>query len=297
MPELASVNGKICPLREAVIPAEDRGFLFGDGVYEVLRSYSGHLWSSDLHFQRLERSLSEIGITRCNLTQIRHWVEEAYRQCDLPEALVYFQITRGAGPRSHIWPEEMTPTFFLSVRPFPPRIETRQNGASAVILPDQRWGRCDIKSINLLPNILAKHKARQLGAYEAILAGPDGRLHEGSSCAVFWINHDILYTPPLSTAILPSITRQIILEMAARLEIPACEQEIPARELASAEEVFIASTGDEITGIIQIDGNLIGTGTPGKLTRQLQIAFQNLVFNQSNEGKPPGDNRPRKSMF
>ncbi len=280
MPELANVNGKICPIHEAVIPAEDRGFLFGDGVYETLRGYRGRLWAVDLHFQRLERSLAEIGLTQCNLLQVRQWVLQTHEQSQIQDALVYFQITRGAGPRSHIWPEEMTPTFFLSVRSFPPRNGTRQNGASAVILPDQRWGRCDIKSINLLPNILAKHKARQMGAYEAILAGLDGRLHEGSSCAVFWVKSGKLYAPPLSTAVLPSITRQIVFEMAARLGIPACEQEIAARELVKSDEAFIASTGDEITGITRIDGAPIGKGSPGELTRQLQAAYQKLVLNK-----------------
>lgn len=285
--ELANVNGRICPIHEAVVPAEDRGFLFGDGVYEVLRSYSGHLWAVDLHFQRLERSLAEIGMTQCNLVQVRQWVMQTHEQSQIQDALVYFQITRGAGPRSHLWPEEMAPTFFLSVRPFPPRNETRQNGASVVILPDQRWGRCDIKSINLLPNILAKHKARQMGAYEAILVGPEGRLHEGSSCAVFWVKGGTLYIPPLSTSILPSITRKIVFEMAARLGIPACEREIAARELVESDEAFIASTGDEITAITQIDGVPMGKGNPGELTRQLQAVYQNLVMDNPKSGGVP----------
>jgi D-alanine transaminase len=241
----------------------------------------------DLHFQRLERSLAEIGITQSNLLQFRQWVRQTHVQSQIPDALVYFQITRGAGPRSHLWPEEMMPTFFLTIRPFPPRMETRQNGAAVVILPDQRWGRCDIKSINLLPNILAKYKARQMGAYEAILAGPDGRLHEGSSCAIFWVKSGMLYAPPLSTAILPSITRRIVFEMAARLGIPTREQEIAAGELATSDEAFLASTGDEITGITRIDGNPVGKGNPGELTRQLQADFHKLVLDNPEQESVP----------
>src|SRR5262245_3036233 len=150
MPELANVNGKVVPVNEAVVRAEDRGNLFGDGVYEVLRGYGGKLWGYARHWKRLERSLSEIDIRNVDLEQIDHWVHETYQQSQIPDATVYFHITRGTAQRSHAWPEDLTPNFLMTVRPFATRGQLNETGIHAITTPDQRWSRCDIKSLNLL---------------------------------------------------------------------------------------------------------------------------------------------------
>jgi len=267
MPEIANINGEICPINEAVIPAEDRGYLFGDGVYEVLRCYNGRIWAFDRHMHRFGRSVKEIAIRNVDLDQVRHWVEETYARSQLSEAVIYFHITRGVAPRSHAWEENLEPTFYMTVRLFAPRGEGNEKGVRLISMPDQRWRRCDIKSLNLLPNVIAKQEARRCGAYEAVLVDEHGQVIEGTSSSVVSIIGGALFGPPNSSALLPSITRQFVFEIADALRIPVREKTVSLTDFYAADEAFIAGTGDEVMGITHVDEKPIGAGTVGRLTR------------------------------
>jgi D-alanine transaminase len=283
MPELANVNGRICAIDEAVIPAEDRGVLFGDGVYEVLRCYQGRLWAFARHFKRFERSLREIAIQNLDLETISRWVVETYEKSAILDGTVYFHVTRGVGTRSHVWSDDLQPTFFMTVRPFAARGDGNERGIRATSLPDLRWRRCDIKSLNLLPNVMAKQQARSQGSYEAILVDERGQVREGTSSAVFCIIDGTLWTAPDGPSILPSITGQFVSEIAKDLGIPVRRESFSLTELYSAEEAFIAGTGDEIMGITSVDGNPIATGEVGERTRRIYQKYRNRIARNQDE--------------
>jgi len=278
MPELANVNGKIVPIHEAMVPAEDRGNLFGDGVYEVLRAYGGRLWGYARHWKRLEKSLQEIDMRNVDLDRIDRWVRETYSQCGIADATIYFHITRGVAPRSHAWGDTLVPTFLMTVRPFVSRDQGNEVGIKAITVKDQRWGRCDIKSLNLLPNVLAKQQARTQQAYEAVLVDREGRVVEGTSCSVLCLIDGTLCAPPAdSTAILPSITRQFVQEIAENLHIPFRQTFVPLAEFYAADEAFVAGTGDEIMGITRLDGRPIGSGQMGSQTRRIYEEYRKRI--------------------
>lgn len=275
MRELANINGKICALADAVIPAEDRGCLFGDGVYEVLRAYQGRLWGFHRHWKRFHTSLKAIDLQPANLEEIRGWIKETFRASKIPNATVYFHLTRGAGPRSHSWSEPLKPLFFMSVRPFVSRVTMK--GVKVQSFPDLRWSRCDIKSLNLLPNVLAKQQARNLGAYEALLVNDQGNVTEGSSSAAIAILDRTIVTPPQGSSILPSITREYVEEIAVALKLEYREKWLSLDEFCSASESFLAGTMDEITGITHVDGQVIGTGEVGPWTQEILKTYQQRI--------------------
>lgn len=278
MPELANVNGKVVPIHEAVVPAEDRGNLFGDGVYEVVRSYNGRLWGYPRHWRRLQRSLRELDIRNVDFEQVDRWIKQTYAESAIPDATVYFQITRGSGPRAHAWGEDLHPTFLLTVRPFVPRHHHHDLGIATISVADQRWGRCDIKSLNLLPNVLAKQQARKQQAYEAIFVDRERRVVEGTSSAVICLGNGRLCAPSAdSTAILPSVTRELVHEIAAKLGLRFEERFVPLDEFFAAEEAFVAGTGDEIMGITSVDGKTIGKGNVGPWTRRIHEEYRARV--------------------
>jgi len=286
MPDIANVNGKICAIHNAVISAEDRGVLFGDGVYEVVRSYQGRMWAFDQHFKRFERSLKEIAIHNLDLKVVSSWIIETYQQSAISNATVYFHVTRGDGARSHTWNDDLRPNFFMTVRPFIPRGKGNEDGIRVSALPDLRWGRCDIKSLNLLANVMAKQQARSLGSYEAVLVDKSGAVHEGTSSAVICIRSGVLMTQSESSAILPSITRQFVLEIAHRLGIPVRAEGFSLTDLCSAQEAFIAGTGDEIMGIVSVDGTPVGTGKVGELTRSIYQEYQGRIKRNEDNFSP-----------
>jgi D-alanine transaminase len=280
MRELANVNGTICALGDAVIPAEDRGCLFGDGVYEVIRAYQGRLWGFHRHWKRFQRSLKEIDLQPANLDDIRGWIEETYRASQIPDATVYFHLTRGAGPRSHSWGEALRPSFFMSVRPFVER--GIAEGVKVQSVPDLRWRRCDIKSLNLLPNVLAKQQARKLGAYEALLVNAQGNVTEGSSSAAMAILNRTIVAPPQVSSILPSITREYVEEIAIMLKLEFHQRWFTLAEFRSASEAFLAGTSDEIAGITHLDGQAVGTGEVGPRTREILKAYRQRIQRQND---------------
>lgn len=276
---LADLNGKRMPLSEVMIPALDRGFLFGDAVYEVLRIYRGKPWLMDEHWRRLGRSLEAIRIGGVDLEQLRGRLLDTIAAGGFQEAIAYIQVTRGAGAtRSHGFPPKATPLEFLYVAEFPdPYVEGRRNGAGAIALPDIRWDRCDIKSTNLLANVLATQAAKEAGAIEALLYLPDGTMTEGTHTSFFGVLDGQLLTTPNSNAILPGITRGLVLRLAQRAKIPVQEHVLMRDDLRRVSELFLTGTTSEVLPIVTVDGQPIGNGKPGPVTRRMQEAYLQAV--------------------
>jgi D-alanine transaminase len=278
MEPIANLNGKQMPLADVMIPALDRGFLFGDAVYEVLRIYQGRLWLWEEHWQRLARSLMAIRIAGVDLDRLRKRVLDAIAAGPFLEATVYTQITRGVAPRSHTFPVNIVPLEFLYVKEFKdPYVEFRQTGAAAITLPDIRWDHCDIKSTNLLANVLAAQAAKEAGCQEALLYLPDGTLTEGTHTSFFGVLNGALLTAPASPAILPGITRGLILRLAHQAGIPVQEHVLKHDDLGQVSELFLTGTTSEILPIVRVDGRNIADGNPGPVSRRLQAAYADAV--------------------
>lgn len=270
------LNGDYLTEEQAVISPSDRGFLFADGVYEVLHAYDGYLFRLDSHTRRLRNSLSELRIEAG--VDLRAIAEELLRRNELTtgEASVYLQVTRGTAPRGHAFPAKATPTVYAFARPFDRPATEQEQGCRTITVPDERWLRCDIKSVSLLPNILAKQAAADAGVYESILVR-DGNVTEGSSSSFAAVFNNQLVTAPLGNLILPGITREATLELCERLEIPVAEEFIPAVSLGVAEEAMILSSTVEVMPVTEIDGKPVGNGLPGPHTRRIQEAFSQLI--------------------
>lgn len=276
MPEVAFVNGRFVPLEQAVVPIEDRGFQFGDGVYEVVATYGGRPYAMEEHMQRLERSLGELRLDfDPRAYGLEHIIGEGIAQSGFDEALVYVQVTRGVAPRHHEFPAGgVRPTVVMTVKELHrPAPELHRAGVRVITQPDLRWKRCDIKSICLLPNILAKQVAHEAGAFEALLVDAEGRVTEGSSTSAFCVHAGELCTAPSGPHILPSITRGILLRLALELDIPVREAFCTLADYLRADEVFLAGTSTEALAVVQIDEHCVGDGRPGPLTRRIREAF------------------------
>ncbi|MFA5864939.1 MAG: aminotransferase class IV [Phycisphaerae bacterium] len=270
---LVMINGKIVDSSEAKVSAWDRGLYFGDGVYEVVQGYAGKLWGFTQHFRRFQRSLREIEILDVNLSQIEQWVFLAFQEAKMPNCVVYFHITRGCGIRSHVPGDDLgRPQFLLYVKPAPNNTKRVANGISAITCPDIRWKRCDIKTLNLLPNVMASQAAHKVGAEEAIFVS-DGTITEGASSCFFSVLDGKLVTRPLDHQVLPSVTRQAILVIAEKIGLEIIERPITIREGYHAEEAFVSSSGYEIRPIIKIDDHVISGGKPGVVTSKIIERF------------------------
>jgi D-alanine transaminase len=278
MEPLANINGVTMPLAEVKISAQDRGFLLGDAIYEVLRVYGGKPWLEDEHFRRLERSLSAIRIGGVDVGRLRQRMHDTIRAGGFREATVYIQVTRGAAPRIHPFPTNITPLELLYVQEFSdPYAPARESGAAVITHPDIRWDRCDIKSTNLLANVLAMQAAREAGCLEALLYLPDGTLTEGTHTSFFGVLHDQLLTRPNSNVILPGTTRGLVLRLAERAGVPLREHVLKRDDLAEVSELFLTGTTSEILPIVTVDGKPIAHGRPGPITRRLQEAYRQTV--------------------
>lgn len=279
MNALANLNGERSPLDEVRVPALDRGFLFGDAVYEVLRVYVGRAWLADAHFRRLAKSLDAIRLAGVDLNRLRQRMEETIAAGPFREAIVYIQITRGAAPRrTHRFPSPVVPLEFLFVEEFHDPYETpRREGTCVITQPDQRWDRCDIKSTNLLANILALQSATEAGCSEALFYLADGTITEGTHTSVFGVRDGLLLTKPRSHDILPGITRGLIFQLADRAGIGIQEEALTREGLGQLSELFLTGTTSEILPIVSVDGQPIGSGRPGPITRRLQVAHAEAV--------------------
>jgi D-alanine transaminase len=289
MQVLACVNGTIMPVEQAAVPVWDRGFLFGDSVYEVFRIYQGRCWLEDEHLARLRRSLSELDFVAVDLNRLMNHLRQTIRKSGILEGTVYVQITRGVAPRSHPFPSpSVTPTEVIVVQPYDATFtaQLRQTGVPLVSQPDLRWKRCDIKSTNLLANVLAMEAARRAGAFEAVLVDARGFVTEASHTSVLWARGGRLEGTPEGHEILPGMTRQLVLRLTASLGIPFVGVHVTLEELKTVDELILVGTTVEVVPAIQLDGLPIGTGKPGPIALRLHRAYEEAVRSWLVE-KPP----------
>ncbi len=279
---LAYLNGQFLPKEDIKLSPDDRGFLFADGVYEVVRSYRGRLFQLEGHLARLRRSLHEMQIEGIDVEELGAVAQELLQRNDLrtEDGTVYMQITRGVAPRKHAFPPKSTlPTVYLAASAFNVPTEKLANGVTTVLVPDIRWARCDIKSVALTPNVLANEQAHAQGAEEAIFVR-DGVITEGSHSNFGAVFNGELVTHPKTNYILAGITREIVLELCETSGIPFREFPIFEKDLARAEEAMLFGTTTEVMPVVRIDDQLVGNGSPGPLTRRLQRLFSELIASE-----------------
>ncbi len=269
------LNGEFYWSSEARVSIEDRGFLFGDGIYEVIRLYKGSFFEPGQHLSRLEQSARKTYLSLpYSLEKIEMICHELLEKSAIKNGKLYMQITRGAAPRTHEFPTLVKPTIMMKISELDEvELKEKKKGVSAIILPDERWNRCHIKSVNLLPNVLAKQKARSEGFYEAIFVH-SGKITEGASSNVFAVLDGKLVTAPASNRILAGITRSVVIELAATAGIEVEERFLARDELSRVSELFITSTVDEIIPVLSIDEHTLNGATIGRITGYLQELFQ-----------------------
>ncbi len=280
------LNGKFLPIEDATVPVLDRGFIFGDGVYEVVPVYSRVPFRLDEHLARLERSLGEVKIR--NPYARAKWRELIYSVIDrqpFEDQAVYFQVTRGVAKRDHAFPKNAEPTVFIMSNPLvnPPREQVAKGGA-AISAADNRWLRCDIKSISLIGNCLLRELSAEAGLTETILFR-DGKLTEAASCNVFVVKAGVVSAPPKSNLILPGITYDVVVELARANGIPLELREVAEAEVRDADELWVSSSSKEVFPIVQLDGRPIGTGKPGPVFQRMYALYQEFKQRVMRAGK------------
>jgi len=274
------LNGHFDELERLHLSPLDRGFLFADGVYEVWMCYEGRRFADEQHWQRLATSLAGICLSFPDLQGCRTILDQLIERNAHHQgtAGIYLQITRGVAPRKHAFPETTTPTLFAYSFPFQRPREALASGVSVRLVPEMRWARCDIKSIALLGNVLAKEQAKERGAFEAVFVR-DGRVVEGTHSNLFAVRSGVLFTHPLGPYILGGITRAQVLQLARSAGMETREQALTVEELFQAEEVFLTGTTTELMPVIQVEDRSISDGRPGAITRKLQRLFwQSTAF-------------------
>jgi D-alanine transaminase len=282
MSRIAYVNGRYLPQPEAAVNIEDRGYQFGDGIYEVVHLHDGRFIDEELHLDRLERSLREIRLPMpMSRAALRLVLREVARRNRVTEGLLYMQVTRGVARRDHAFPAEpVPPALVVTIRRIPPYpTDVDRWGAAAITQPDLRWARCDIKTVNLLPNCLARQAAREQGAIEAVLYEPDtGMVTEGAATS-FWIvdEHGSIRVRHLDHAILPGCTRAALIEELKQAGIPFELRAFSLEEMRRAREAFITSATSFVKPIVRIDGQPVGDGKVGPVVRRLFEIFARHV--------------------
>ncbi len=275
----AYLNGEFVEREEAKVSVDDRGFLFADGIYDVARSYYGRLFRFDDHLSRLRDGCERLRLEFNQFDKIENIAYKLLEENDLMncQAVVYIQITRGAAKRTHRFPPKGTlPTVYIAASGIEPNLDELRNGINAITVPDERWNRRDIKSIALLPNILANQEAHDRDASEAIFTSL-GFVWEGTHSNLFALFDDILVTTPRSQVILSGITRLEVLDICKRLGVKYIEKRISDVAIGHAREIFITSTTLEITPVVKMDWEIISDGLPGPLTRKIQNEFYKTV--------------------
>jgi D-alanine transaminase len=268
MSRIVYVNGEYLPIEKASIPVMDRGFIFGDGIYDVAAVLNGRLVENEPHIARLFRSLGEIKIPApFTLEEVTKVEKELIRQNNLENGLVYIQVTRGTAERDFGFAADLKPNVVMFTQS-KNILANKGKGVTAVTVPDIRWARRDIKSTSLLAQVLAKNEARERGAFEAIMH-ENGEVTEGSSSNVFIIKNGELITRALSNSILHGITRKAVLQLAEQNNIKLVERTFTVDELYAADECFLTSATNFVIGVVEIDGKKIGNGTAGELTAKL----------------------------
>ena len=271
--QIAMIQDKIVPAKELEPVYFDRGMFFGDGVYEVIRSYDGRIFALEEHLQRFAGSMSAIKISGVDIDLIRSRILRAFDAAGIANAKIYFHITRGSQPRDRVWNATLKPNFFLTVSELAENTEEKTKGIKVSTHPDWRWKRCDIKSLNLLANVLASNDATRKGCGEAILVNEDGLITEGAGSAFFAVRGQTLQTAPLTANILPSITRDFAIKAGRNNGLEVIEKSLTVELAAGSDELLIASTTQDTIPVVRIDGKVIGDGKPGKYTKLITQEF------------------------
>jgi len=280
MPRIAYVNGRYLPHANASVHIEDRGYQFADGVYEVMAVAQGRLVDEGPHMERFRRSLAELRIAEpMSAAGLGIVMREVIRRNRLRDGILYLQTTRGVAPRDHLFPAEAVPSVVMTVRRAkPPSIDAIEKGVGIVIQPDIRWGRCDIKSVSLLPNVLAKQAAREAGAYESWFVDKDGFITEGSSTNAWIVTQaGEVVTRQRDNSILPGVTRAVLLDLARRDGIKVTERPFTPTEAKAAGEAFLTSTTSIVLPVTAIDGQKLGNGKPGPVAQRLRRLYLDTI--------------------
>jgi D-alanine transaminase len=280
------LNGKLVPIEQASVSVLDRGFIFGDGVYELVPVYSRVPFRLDEHLTRLERSLGEAKIR--NPYSRAQWRSNIYQLIDaqtFEDQGVYFQVTRGVAKRDHAFPKSLEPTVFMMSNPLvsPPQAQVDKGGA-AVSATDNRWLRCDIKSISLIGNCLLRQLSAETGAVETILFR-DGKLTEASASNVFIVKRGVIHSPPKSNLILPGITYDVVSELARANNLPIEFRDVGEAEVRAADEIWVTSSSKEVLAIVELDGKPVGDGRPGPVFRRMHQLYQEFKQTVMRAGK------------
>lgn len=277
--QLAMIDDRILALKDLEPAYQDRGLWFGDGVYEVIRSYNGKLFAFEDHLRRFSYSMEQIGLTGISIEQIRDRVLKAFEKSQLANVRIYFHVTRGSEPRNHLPDKGLRPNFLLTLNELVDHPEDKENGVSVSTYPDWRWKRCDIKSLNLLPNIMARMDAEKKGCYEAIFVNENREITEGAGSAYFAVDAEKreLITRPLGNEILPSITSKHVLQIVEGSGLRTVEKAISPDQAKQCSEMFLAVTTKDILPVVRFDGSKVGSGRVGEWTKLLIERFRKLT--------------------
>jgi D-alanine transaminase len=275
MADWVYLNGDYLPLAEARIPVLDRGFIFGDGVYEVIPVYDRRPFRIEHHLARLQYSLD--GIRLANPHSDAEWatlIAPVVAQAEWADQGIYLQVTRGVAPRDHAFPKAVRPTVFIMAMALTaPPAEVVENGVAAITAQDNRWQRCDLKATSLLANVLLRQLSVDQGCAETILIR-DGLLTEGSASSIFVVKDCVILAPPHSSLVLPGITYDVVVDLAGQEGLPLEQRAIPEAELRNANEIWLTSSTKEVTAVTRLDGQPVGDGRPGPLFRRIHAAYQ-----------------------
>jgi len=271
------LNGEFMPMEEAKVPVLDRGFIFGDGIYELVPVYSRAPFRLEGHLARMERSLSEVKIrnpyTRSEWTRI---IGQMIERQPFDDQGVYWQVTRGVAKRDHAFPKDVQPTVFMMSNPLVnPSPAVVENGAKAVTAQDFRWHRCDLKTISLIGNCMLRQISAEEGAIETILFR-DGKLTEASASNAYIVKDGVIATPPKDNLILPGITLDVVFDIVERGKLPLQVREITEAEVRGADEVWVSSSSKEIVAVVDLDGRPVGNGRPGPVFRKAWQLYQDF---------------------
>lgn len=284
--EVFFVNGSFCAREGAKVSVLDRGFVMGDAIYEVVRVHEGVLPLWRAHHARMRRGLDALGIASpMDEGAFGSLCLELAQRNAVRSGTVYLQVTRGVADRTHLIPADLTPTVvgFARSLAIPTWRKSHPEGVTAITVPDDRWGRCDLKTTMLLANSLAKQQAHKAGAYEAILIGPDGTVREGASSGLFVVMDGTLHTHPADHHILPSITRRNVIQLANNAGLVCSESPFQLSQLRRAEEVFLAATTTAVCPVVGIDGQPIADGKPGAITMRLAHDYEQMIATAASQ--------------
>lgn len=275
MSQIVYLNGRFLPLEQAQVPVLDRGFIFGDGAYEVIPVYSRHAFRLQEHLSRLQQSLASLRLTNpCMLDEWQQLVRELIARNAPQDQSIYIHVTRGVAPRDHAFPAGTAPTvFMLSNALVTPPASQCEHGVAAVSARDIRWDRCDIKAIALLPNVLLRQLAVDAGAVETVLFR-DGILTEGAASNVFAVERGVILAPPKDNHMLPGITYDLVLELAAAHGVPVEIGHFDEARIRAADELWLTSSTKEVLAIVTLDGEPVADGRPGALYRKMYAWYQ-----------------------